>query len=138
VRTQYETQAMLEAEHDVIKRFTAGSDLEYRKLPLQYRADYAILTSGTLVSWVEVKIRTKKYSTYMVSLAKILGMINLSSASKKPAYLLVQYPDALLLHSVTENDLSYIGWGGRNDARDAQDEEPVCYIPMEQFREVLL
>jgi hypothetical protein len=63
-------------------------------------------------------------------------MLELASALKVPALLLVQFTDILMIAKMEDTYES--SKGGRTDRGDALDVEECVYIPMKKFKQLLL
>ena len=77
-RPTYETSGDLKKETLAVKRFIAsfGGDVDFAKLPIQYKMDFCLIDKKTVCTFVEVKCRTNKktaYSTYIISMSKVVA-----------------------------------------------------------------
>ena len=75
-----------------------------------------------------------QYPTYMISLAKVQGAKRLEEDTGLPAFLVVEWSDKIGYVNLAQVDWT-LGFGGMNEVRDWQDQEPVCLIPIDTFQE---
>ena len=137
VRPAYETQEDLFREVSFIERLCAVWKCGSRKLPIRYKLDYALLRDGIIRAFLEVKTREytrDHFNSYMISMEKVEAAQEHSRFAGVPAILAVKWQDEA--GYVVLNDLKDVtlGFGGRVDRGDAQDMEPVVYIPISQFK----
>ena len=118
-----------------IERFGGGVD--FFKLPIQYKLDFAIVRDGSVTSFIEVKCRKNvisAYPTYIISLSKMVAAAQYKDAGIT-CILLVQWADQMGWVKIPDNR-----WitkvGGRKDREDWQDIEPVVHIPIKEFKAV--
>lgn len=137
MRPRYESAADRSAENRIFRILREREGVEFRKLPMQYRLDAAVFRDGNLRGFAEIKRRTHcrgTYSTYLISLSKVIAARGLSQATGLKCLLFVDWTDELGCISF---DAPYeLGWGGRTDRNDGQDVEPVAFYPIEAFRTV--
>jgi hypothetical protein len=135
-RRNYETEADLERENSAATIIQQWTNAMLVKLPKKYGFDYAAMRYGRIVSFIEVKFRTSemgKYDSYMISLGKIQAGDSLSRVANVPSFLFVFWTDDAAYVNLDEFTFS-MGFGGREDRNDSQDREPVCFIPIEEFK----
>lgn len=140
-RPIYETEANLKEELQVMQVFADRYGYEFNKLPLQYRMDFAVLRDRKLLGLVEIKCRKfswSKYSTLIMSLAKLMHMQTYSSMNI-PVTLLMKNTDGLWWWRYNPSSIDHYGWGGRHTGgpskpRDDQDAEPVGFIHKDAFK----
>ena len=143
-RPLYETKADLALEVGAIDEFCQKHSYDYRKLPIQYRLDYAIFKKNErqMCGMIEVKCRKiswSKYNTLILSLQKVMHMKSYSDFGIRSGILLRNL-DGLWLWKFNHN-IDRIEWGGRykggpSKPRDDQDAEPVVHVPKESFIQV--
>lgn len=138
-RPTYEKSSDRSAEEIAIKKFINSFDeeVEFIKLPIQYKMDFALTRNGIITALVEVKCRKNNknaYSTYMISMSKLL-----SAASYKAiginCILLVQWSDQIGWIQMDHKEWSF-KVGGRKDRNDWQDIEPVGHILIKNFKQI--
>lgn len=135
-RPLYESRQDLENELGVMNKIAGIANMTFRKMPIRYSVDYALMKGDGVHAWVEVKCRkneSNKYPTLMISAAKLMDGVNLSYHTGKPFFLVVKWQDGIgrvKLDSLVKYKLSF---GGRYDRGDAQDIEPVYEIPTADF-----
>jgi len=71
----------------------------------------------------------------MISLSKLLSARLLATETEVPAVLAVQFQDKAM-YTMLHNVECSIGFGGRSDRNDWQDQEPVVFINMSEFKEI--
>ncbi|HAD28754.1 MAG TPA: hypothetical protein DCF96_08840 [Rhodobacteraceae bacterium] len=135
-RPTYETSKDLNKEILAIKKFIAifGGDVDFVKLPLQYKMDFCLIDNKIVKTFVEVKCRTNKktaYSTYIISMSKIVVAKSYNDIGIN-CILLVQWTDQMGWVDLSNNEWS-TKVGGRKDRGDWQDIEPVIHIPISEF-----
>jgi hypothetical protein len=143
----YESEKDRERESVVIKDICKQWGVEAKKMPIRYEFDY-MLTKADMDSWnlnpkmvgiLEIKCRSAKYDTLIISMQKIATMQMYSQQFELPAILVVSWPGEESQYTILHQPrtASYrIEWGGRRDRGDHQDEEPVVHIPVEHFHPV--
>ena len=134
----YETAEDLRRESDVIAFYAAQKNCDYQKLPIAYKADYALLRGGELKAFAEIKCRKvahDKYDTIILSLLKWHDINALAQRVKVPAMLVVRYTDGVYTIPMREVPDS-IEIGGRVDRGDDRDVEPVVHYRVERMRQV--
>jgi len=141
-RPLYETKADLDRETKAKGLIETQFSCKLHKVPKDYRVDYCMtLRDNEIVGWCEIKCRNNestRYPTYMVSLKKISEGLRLAEMTNAPFTLFIQFTDKLMYYIVKTTDKLEYKVGGRTvQTRDAQDIEPVVYIPMVLFREVV-
>lgn len=136
-RPLYETTESLSEERLVAERIGEAWSCNPVKLARAYQLDFALCRDDAVQAWAEVKVRTKRYPTYMLSLHKWLAAVELHERTGLPALLVVQWPDLLAYCALSglRRPLS-VTMGGRRDRGDWQDMEPVVHIPLEFFNRV--
>lgn len=141
-RPIYESENDKSAEALVISDLEAVTGTKSHKLPMSCAIDYVMTdaTSGHVRAWVEVKVRSARksaFSTFFISLKKILAGLALAGSTGKPFFLAVRWSDAgTHILKVASLDGVMIGAGGRADREDAYDIEPMCHFPVSDFQPV--
>lgn len=110
---------------------------QLQKVSIKYHVDCLVMRNDTPMAWVELRCRNNdmlQYPTLMLSLAKVQGAKRLKEDTGLPVFLVVEWNDAIRYTNLAECDFT-LGFGGRNQMRDWQDQEPVCHIPIDQFQE---
>jgi hypothetical protein len=135
-RPTYETSGDLEKETLAVKKFIAsfGGDVDFAKLPIQYKMDFCLIHNRMVRTFVEVKCRTNEkaaYSTYIISMSKIVAATSYSSIGVN-CLLLVQWSDQMGWVDMCKHKWD-AKMGGRKDRGDWQDIEPVVHIPIFEF-----
>jgi len=144
MRPTYENKQSLDAERKTVETLSKMWKVRFIKMPISYHLDYSMVQKDSVVGFAEVKVRTNpitQYDTYMIALSKVLKARQLSEATKKPSILIVNW--RIINKDPTKNDC--IGWinfkrefelgfGGRKDRNDWQDQEPVALYPISMFK----
>lgn len=135
-----ETEQMLDDEWNVITRIkqAPGFNLQYVKLPIAYRLDYAIVKDGEVKGFCEIKRRSNpraKFDTLILSMLKYREILE---SNFKPASLIVAWEDQIGIHKPSSYpDADYrIEIGGRDDRNRNGDIEPVVHIPTDHFMRI--
>ena len=115
--------------------------LDFHKLPISYRLDYALTSNDVIKGFAEVKCRRFEWDTYpdvMVSVSKVQAAKSLYAATNQGSIFLVRANERLFWTSLHETGDSRIVFGGRTtQTRDSADVEPVVHIPCKNFREIV-
>ena len=125
MRTQYESKEDRTVEQILIKDYVSSKAL---KLPKSYGFDFMVQHEQKLPEVWEVKRRKKKYSTWFVSLLKLLKAQHYEALGIK-AYALVEIEGRVYALRFTETPY-YIEWGGRSDRNDSADKEPMVHYKL--------
>lgn len=132
-----ETKDDLLSEDIIVNETSHSWDVSFCKLPIQYKLDYALLRKDEVVAFAEIKKRNNtisKYSTYMISLGKILAGRQLTSVTGKKCFLVVGFTD---ITAFVNMDVDFTTkMGGRFDRNDWQDYEPTCHIDIHKFKKL--
>lgn len=138
MRKLYETKETLSEELEVMEVFADKFNLEFRKMPIQYRLDFALMRKGqsNIFGMAEIRCRSGTwYPTLLVSLQKLMHMDEYSKFGIR--CVLVLKIEGNVYYWPYGNFSEYdIGWGGRNIPRDDQDSEPVVHIPRSAFKAI--
>jgi len=138
VRPIYETDQDLRNERDIIDALNNLWGTQAHKMPRAYSLDYLLTRGPNAVAFVEIKRRqvpSWQYDTLMISMAKILKGRAITRETELPSLLVVKWNDMVGYVCMSEIDMD-IQVGGRRDRGDAQDIEPVCMIPVKDFRRI--
>jgi hypothetical protein len=136
-RPLYENDATKAKEKALGDIVCAKWKCELQKVSIKYHVDCLALREGEAMAWVELRCRNNhvlQYPTLMISLAKVQGAKRLQEDTGLPVFLVVEWNDSVMFTNLGQCDFT-LGFGGRNEIRDWQDQEPVCHIPIEQFQE---
>lgn len=142
-RPLYESQADRDNEAKVAAAIARKYLMVEHHLPRFYHADYMFFRNWQVALVAEVKCRKHAfgtYTTYMISLLKVMRTRELAAFCAVKALLFIQYYDRLVFVDLNDDRNSQwdIVWGGRTDRNDDQDQEPVMLIPMEHFKEIVI
>lgn len=135
MRPTYENDASREDEETAIKQVVDKWDCEAYKLPVSYRADYALVRKGIVMAFAEVKTRkatSTYFESYMLSLSKYNALCEISRNVGTKSLLIVKWSDRVTFATIPCGDVK-VRMGGRTDRGDAADIEPVVYIPITEF-----
>jgi len=134
-RQMYENEATKARERSLAEIVESKWNCELNKVSIKYRVDCLAMRDNTPVSWIELRCRenTKdQYPTLMISLAKVQGAKSLAQDTGLPVLLVVEWTDCVAFVDLANVGFT-LGFGGRNQMRDWQDREPVCYIDTKEF-----
>ena len=132
MRTQYESKEDRNIEQKLIKDYVSTGAL---KLPKSYGFDFMVQHGPKLPEVWEVKRRKKRYSTWFVSLLKLLKAQHYEALGIK-AYALVEIEGKVYTLRFTETPY-YIEWGGRSDRNDSADQEPMVHYKLINMKEIV-
>ena len=136
MRPIYETEKDLEKEERLALAFAQKYGAEAHKLPALYPLDYSYTKDGSVVAFIEIKIRTNSfaaYPTYMISLSKITSARNIHIATGLPVLLAVKWGCGTVGFIDVNSPFENLTMGGRKDRNDEADIEPVVHWSMEAF-----
>lgn len=138
-RPLYESLDNLANEEEVAEACARVWQVQVVKLKPLYRVDRATVFDGEVTGLLEIKCRQHvagTYADYMISLDKLVGLLEFSSLTGLSVLLVVRFTDRTLWHQVTRDAARayWYGMGGRTDRNDLQDTEPVGYIPLKLFQ----
>ena len=139
MRPKYETEEDRNREAVVLSSVCRSWECAAYKLPDRYEFDYLLMRKKEGKAWLEIKVRTNErddYPDYMISFAKLMAARRLSEASALPSFLLVQWVRSKGLIRLDTIKKFRLSMGGRSDRGDAQDLEPVIFIPMPDLAEL--
>ena len=145
-RKLYESSADLKREKSTINFVKDKMGLgEVVKLPFKYKIDYAELNrmedgSLSIINLIEIKNRTVSkgvYDTYMISADKFMTAREYTRSFNVGFKLIVRWRDVIGCYSLKQGDVFSLGFNGRFDRGDWQDVEPVVYIPIKEFKDVI-
>ena len=132
MRTQYESKEDRTVEKKLIHDYVSTGAL---KLPKSYGFDFMVQHGPKLPEVWEVKRRKKRYSTWFVSLLKLLKAQHYEALGIK-AYALVEIEGKVYTLRFTETPY-YIEWGGRADRNDSADQEPMVHYKLNNMKEIV-
>ena len=137
MRQMFETAETKEREQRLGDIVAHKWRCELQKVSIKYHLDCLALRDDIPLAWVELRCRTNpmlQYPTYLISLAKVQGAKRLEEDTGLPAFLVVEWSDKIGYVNLAQVNWT-LGFGGRNEVRDWQDQEPVCLIPIDTFQE---
>ena len=141
MRKTYETEEDRSNERQVIDLIHELWNINVFKLPISYGLDFAMIDNrenGMVLGFLEVKKRStdkSQYSSYMISLSKVMKARELTQVSNLPSLLVVQWRDESGWINFSD-ELNGIGFGGRSDRSDWQDQEPVAFMKTHNFKPI--
>lgn len=136
MRPRYENEKTLAAEAEFKADLEKHFGVKFHKLPIAYRADYAVSITGTVSGFAELKNRDVNYDTYdtlILSLGKYQAMEALKPYGNP--VLFVRYNDGDYMFRF-DTVTTEVGVGGRWDRDDWQDVEPVVHIPKNYLKKI--
>jgi hypothetical protein len=135
MRPTYENAASLNNEREVVEYICSRFGLTSDKLPVSYRADYALSKMGKIHAFAEVKCRTNpkdRYPTYMLALGKYMALCEMAKYAQITSRLIVRWADCIGYVDLP-CEIDDVVIGGRTDRNDSADVEPVVHIPISAF-----
>lgn len=124
MRPTYETENDLSRERELINEWVCPNA---RKLPRSYGFDFMVKNEsfvGGYSVW-EVKVRSKLYKTWFISLLKLLKAQEYKALGITP-YALVEIEGLAYRVDLLETPFRF-GYGGRSDRGDPADREPMVH-----------
>lgn len=139
-RPLYETEQDRENERRLAEMIEAKYNYKFVKMPIKLSLDYMLTQDGAAKAFMEMRQRRTpmhKYSTYMISLYKVMMASQLTQTTGLPCYLAVQWSDKAGICKLPPHiaPLS-VAQGGSMQRGDPQDIEPVVYFDMSCFKEL--
>lgn len=139
MRPIYETDDDLQNELVVVKDLCSGLNCSYKKLPISYGLDYALIREEDVFAFIEIKCRkrhSQRHESLMVSAQKRVKAQDLSRATGVPCMLVSSFTDGVYWINFAEKP-DKVTFNGRTDRGDAQDVEPVIHYATERLSLVL-
>ena len=141
-RPMYESKVDLTHETKM-KSFLEGKwNCTLQKLPLKYQLDWLAMRCKDPYAFIEFKHREKlslnAYPRYMMSLDKWMKAKQLCKELEIPFIMVITFTEGTYYGVFVNNlvDVTY-GFGGRYDRGDAQDVEPMVYLPLNIFKKII-
>lgn len=141
-RPIYESQVDLTHENKMKTFLEAKWNCTLHKVPLKYQVDWLAMRGKDPMAFVEFKHRDKlsinAYPRYMISLDKWMKAKQLSKEVEIPFIMVITFTEGTYYGVFAHNglhDVTY-GFGGRYDRGDAQDVEPMIYLPLKKFMKI--
>ena len=139
----YESEEDRKNEEEIIKTILSVNrdGLSYRKMPMNYRMDYAI-TEGDgsfpkVIAFVEVKDKRSHknhYKNIIAGTSKWQSMVVTHLATGIPCWYAVRIPCGGIGIIKASAGRGYtIKYGGRKDRNDPEDQHPCIILPIEDF-----
>lgn len=133
MRPAYETAQDRSKEREVADTLQQLWHCEFVKTPRFYLFDYVIMRDSAAVAFCEIKCRSKRYDTLMLSLHKWTAGIQLSQMTGLPFVVVASVPEGIYWHEVKARPSSIIV-NGRRDRGDPDDVEPCVLLPYSDFK----
>lgn len=141
-RPIYESQVDLTHENKMKPFLEAKWNCTLHKVPLKYQVDWLAMRGKDPMAFVEFKHREKlsidAYPRYMISLDKWMKAKQLCKEVEIPFIMVITFTEGTYYGVFAHNglhDVTY-GFGGRYDRGDAQDVEPMIYLPLKKFMKI--
>lgn len=141
-RPIYESQVDLTHENKMKTFLEAKWNCTLHKVPLKYQVDWLAMRGKDPMAFVEFKHRDKlsinAYPRYMISLDKWMKAKQLCKEVEIPFIMVITFTEGTYYGVFAHNglhDVTY-GFGGRYDRGDAQDVEPMIYLPLKKFMKI--
>jgi len=140
-RPLYESPADRAHETDIAGGVAFAWGFTARKLPMQYRIDFALLDGASVAAFIEVKDRSRyrsdAFETLILSAAKYEAAISFSRAFGLPVFVAARWSDRTGVYLVQPSSASRLAFAGRRDRGDWQDEEPCVHLLARLFHDPL-
>ena len=141
-RPIYESQVDLTHENKMKPFLEAKWNCTLHKVPLKYQVDWLAMRGKDPMAFVEFKHREKlsidAYPRYMISLDKWMKAKQLCKEVEIPFIMVITFTEGTYYGVFAHNGLHEVtyGFGGRYDRGDAQDVEPMIYLPLKKFMKI--
>lgn len=141
-RPIYESQVDLTHENKMKTFLEAKWNCTLHKVPLKYQVDWMAMRGKDPMAFVEFKHREKlsidAYPRYMISLDKWIKAKQLCKEVEIPFIMVITFTEGTYYGVFAHNSLHDVtyGFGGRYDRGDAQDVEPMIYLPLKKFMKI--
>ena len=141
-RPIYESQVDLTHENKMKTFLEAKWNCTLHKVPLKYQVDWMAMRGKDPMAFVEFKHRDKlsidAYPRYMISLDKWMKAKQLCKEVEIPFIMVITFTEGTYYGVFAHNSLHDVtyGFGGRYDRGDAQDVEPMIYLPLKKFMKI--
>jgi len=136
-RPLYESPRDRANESDVAGGIARAWGLAARKLPMQYRVDFALLDGDSVGAFLEVKDRSRyrsdAFPTLILSAAKYEAALSLTRAFGLPVFLAARWADRTGVRLIQPEKTLRLVLAGRRDRGDWQDMEPCVAIDVRGF-----
>ena len=142
-RPMYETETDLENERRAKQFLEETWKCTLNKLPFKYQLDWMAMREDKPMAFVEYKFRENlsihKYPRYMISLDKWIKAKQLCKEVEIPFIMVITFTEGTYYGVFAHNDLHKVtyGFGGRYDRGDAQDVEPMIFLPLDIFKKLI-
>ena len=136
MRPYYEASSDLVNEQLISRQVCTILSCDAKKLPISYGLDFALCRGANIIAFAEVKKRQNHSSTYetiMVSALKRMKAREITSATGRPCFFIVEYSDGIFLIDFKEAPDS-VEHGGRSDRGDSADQEPVIHYRIDRMK----
>lgn len=133
----HETNSDLKRESAVIQKVMRQFRCGAIKLPMHERLDFALTRNEGIVAFAEIKVRTfniDRYPTVMVNLDKVASARLLTLHTNLPAFLFVQYTDALAYIDFQAEFEPRLG--GRTDRNRPRDIGLMAHFNSQKFTRI--
>lgn len=146
-RTIYETEEDLANEREIRLELEKKWNCKGKKLPKKSIVDFAMFREGEIVSFIEIKDRSKNqkrqsidhkkgHPSLLISALKLREGKYIIDHYKKPFLLVVRFIEGIY-YIKYEGSLDLTRYTmkvlGRKDRKDPEDIEPVFLIPKREF-----
>lgn len=134
-RPLYEAKSDRDEEREIARTLSLAWSCAVVKLPTAYNLDYAATRNNAVIGWLELKRRhcgIGEYPNIFLSLHKVFAAHKFHEVTKLPNLFVVQFDGCLAYADMLPQ--RPIGFRGRTDRGDWQDQEPVSLIPIADFK----
>jgi hypothetical protein len=136
-RPEYETPAHRASEHEILMLLGPLWDAFFKKLPVKYGLDYAVIIDDKVKGFIEIKVRNLRFNdfpTYMISLHKVIAARELARETGLPCHLVIKFIDRTAYLDMSSDFTIF--YSGRTDRGDWQDEEPMALFNCDLFKRI--
>ena len=143
MRPMYETPEDLNQEMDVARALELAWKCTLTKLPVKYQLDYAVVRSGEVTAFLEIKTRNytwqqiDAFGGYLLSLGKWECAERFARVTSRPFILIVRAKDGLYYSIFNQFNPDGVLMRGREDRNDWQDIEPCVLLHTSRFTKLV-
>lgn len=132
----YESSADRSKERAVIDVFGSIFNVKPVKLKPSLIVDFGLIRGDQIVGVAEVKVRGKEYPEMFISHSKVSELRRWDADGVK-ARIIFATPHGVYVKKVEGPHIDgWIGFGGRTDRGDPQDQEPVVFYKLDQMERI--
>ena len=135
-RPTYETTTDRERERAVMDLVAERTRLAAKKLKTYSEVDYCLMRGERVVGVAEVKVRGRDYPEMFIGVSKVQALRSYAAVGLA-ARVVFATPSGVYLQEVGPLEITgWIGYGGRQDRGDSQDQEMVVFYEQGGMRRI--